>query len=208
MGNFFEKLKKGMGIDEGMIEHKPQLIPQTSKKPKKKVVVKKPIEIKIEKVELSPVPLKSGTAEDKEKKVEKIEPAFVPLSAESRQQDKEKSFEKERDLSGQEGQLAVDVYQTKNDLVIQSAIAGIKAEDLDISIENDTLIIKGEREKPDEKEQDYFTQECYWGIFSRKIILPVEVDPSRISAKMKQGILTISLPKIEREKKRKVVVKE
>ena len=203
MSNFFEKLKKGMGIDEGMIEHKPQLIPQASKKPKKKVVVKKPIEIKIEKVELSPVPLKSGTAEDKEKKVEKIEPAFTKASV-----SKEKSFVKERDLSGQEGQLAVDVYQTKNDLVIQSAIAGIKAEDLDISIENDTLIIKGEREKPDEKEQDYFTQECYWGIFSRKIILPVEVDPSRISAKMKQGILTISLPKIEREKKRKVVVKE
>ena len=207
MGNFFEKLKKGMGIDEeGTVEVRPQPIPKSSKKMEKKVkekkvkkvVVKKPMEIKVEKVELSP--LKSGTLKDK---VEKEKPLTTFTEKKSGG-----GFEKERDLKGPEGQLAVDVFQTKNDLVIQSAIAGIKSEDLDISIENDTLIIKGEREKPDEKEQDYFTQECYWGIFSRKIILPVEVDPSRISAKMKQGILTISLPKIEREKKRKVVVKE
>ena len=200
MGNFFEKLKKGMGIDdEGTVGVRPQQFQQHSKKIEKKkketkkVVIKKPIEIKVEKVELSPI--RNKDTESKEKKEKPVE-------------QKEKSFEKERDLSGPEGQLAVDVFQTKNDLVIQSAIAGIKAEDLDISIENDVLIIKGNREKPDEKEQDYFTKECYWGAFSKKIILPVEVDPSRISAKMKQGILTISLPKIEREKKRKVVVKE
>ena len=108
-----------------------------------------------------------------------------------------------------EGQLAVDVYQTEKELVIQSTIAGIKPEDVDISIEGDKVSIKGKREKPiEEEERNYFYQECYWGAFSREIILPVEVDPSRAEASFKEGILTIRMPKIEREKKRKIAVKE
>ncbi len=108
-----------------------------------------------------------------------------------------------------EGELMVDVYQTKNNLVIQSAIAGIKPENLEVSIENDALIIKGVRKKIEgEEEKNYFYQECYWGSFSRQIILPVEVDPSRAEAVMNQGVLTIRIPKIEREKKRKITIKE
>lgn len=108
-----------------------------------------------------------------------------------------------------EGELTVDVYQTDTDIVIQSAIAGVKGENLDITIENDLVIIRGTREKNIEvEEKNYFHQECYWGSFSRKIILPVEVDPSRAQASMKDGILTIKIPKIEREKKRKIMVKE
>jgi HSP20 family protein len=108
-----------------------------------------------------------------------------------------------------EGQLAVDVYQTDGEIVIQSAVAGVKPEELDISIENDLVTIKGNREKPTEKEEkNYFYQECYWGRFSREIILPAEVDGGRTSASMKEGVLTIRIPKIEREKKRKIVIKE
>ena len=106
-----------------------------------------------------------------------------------------------------EGQLAVDVYETDSDFVLLSAIAGVFAEDLDISVEKDMLIIKGYREKPKEtEEKNYFYQECYWGLFSRKVILPVGVDASRTEASMDKGILTIRIPKIQPEKKRKITV--
>jgi len=106
-----------------------------------------------------------------------------------------------------EGQLAVDVYQTENDLVVQAAIAGMKVEDLDVLIEDEVITIKGNRPNPVQEDGDYFIEECYWGNFSRKIILPVEVDSSRADAAMKEGVLTIRIPKIQREKKKKLVVK-
>lgn len=106
-----------------------------------------------------------------------------------------------------EGKLAIDVYQTDSHIVIQAPIAGVKKEDLDISIENDMVTIRGEREKPaDVEEKNYFSQECYWGPFSREVILPVEGDPSRTEAVMKNGILTLKIPKIDRERKRKIVI--
>jgi HSP20 family protein len=113
----------------------------------------------------------------------------------------------ESDWLNGEGQLVVDMYQTENDLVIQSAIAGIKVEDLDVVIEDDMVTIKGDRANPLQDSGDYFLEECYWGNFSRKIILPVEVDSSRADASMKDGILTIRIPKIVREKKKKVLIK-
>jgi HSP20 family protein len=120
---------------------------------------------------------------------------------------KEKKFEGK--LFESEGQLAIDVYQTEKELVIQSAIAGIKLKDLDISIEKDKLTIRGKREKPaEEGKVNYFYQECYWGPFFREIILPVEVDPSKTNASFKEGILTIRIPKIEREKTKKIEIKE
>ncbi len=106
-----------------------------------------------------------------------------------------------------EGQLAIDVYQTENDLVIQSAIAGVKSDILDISMEKDVINIKGSRQRPFEENGDYFSQECFWGPFSREIILPADVDPNRAEATMKDGILTIRIPKILREKKRRIVVR-
>jgi len=109
----------------------------------------------------------------------------------------------------QEGELTVDVLQTGKEIIIQSAIAGVEPEDLDITIENDLVIIRGEREKRfAEEKENYFFQECYWGRFSREIILPVEVDSSRAEASMKKGILIIRIPIIEqRKKKTKVSVK-
>ena len=104
-----------------------------------------------------------------------------------------------------EGQLTVDVYQTDDEIVIKSTIAGVTADDLDISVTNDMVTIKGSR-KPDEKikEADYYYQELYWGPFSRAIILPEEIDSDSAKASMKNGILTIRLPKLARTKIKKV----
>jgi HSP20 family protein len=107
-----------------------------------------------------------------------------------------------------DGQLAVNVYQTDSDLVLQTAVAGVKAEELDVIIEDEVITIKGNRPNPLQESGDYFIEECYWGPFSRKIILPVEVDSSRADAAMKEGVLTIRIPKIQREKKKKIMVKE
>ena len=107
-----------------------------------------------------------------------------------------------------EGQLAVDVFQTEDDLVIQATIAGIKGDNLDIAIEGDKVTIRGKRERPTKDEKiNYFYQECYWGPFSREIILPVEIDPTRAVALFKEGVLVIRMPKISREKKRKIFIK-
>ena len=106
-----------------------------------------------------------------------------------------------------EGQLAVDVYYTDSELCIQAPIAGVTSEDLDISVENEMLIIKGERKIPDaNKEKNYSYQECYWGPFSRQIILPEDADLSKIKASLEKGILTVKIPKISRTKKKKVTI--
>ncbi len=110
-------------------------------------------------------------------------------------------------LTESEGQLTIDVYQTPNEIVIKSTIAGVKSEDIDISMNNDMITIKGTREK-DEKvsEDDYYYQECYWGPFSRSVILPVDVEPDEAKASMKNGILTIRLPKIEKVRTKKISI--
>ena len=115
-----------------------------------------------------------------------------------------------RKWTASEGQLVVDVYETKNELVIQSAIAGVKNDDIDISIENDILILKGNRENPVEEieEKNYFCEECYFGPFHREIIIPREIDTSRIDANIKNGMLTIRMPKIERAKNKKIGIEE
>jgi HSP20 family protein len=107
-----------------------------------------------------------------------------------------------------EGQLTIDVYQTKDDIVIESTIAGVKPEDLDIDITNESVSIRGERRRETcVPESDYLYQECYWGRFSRSVILPQEIDPDKASAEMDQGILKITLPKINREKSKKLRIK-
>ena len=110
-------------------------------------------------------------------------------------------------LPESEGQLTIDVYQTPNDVVIKSTIAGVQPENLDISISNDMITIKGKRDKDENiPQENYYYQECYWGPFSRSIILPVDVESDRAQAGMKNGILTIRLPKIEKVKTRKIKV--
>lgn len=107
----------------------------------------------------------------------------------------------------EEGSLTVDVFKDDGEVVVQSTIAGTAATDLDISILNDMVTIKGSR-KPDVniKNENYYYQELYWGPFSRTIILPEEVDADSARASMKNGILTIRLPTIQKAKTRKVTV--
>lgn len=107
----------------------------------------------------------------------------------------------------EEGQLTIDVYQTESDVIIKSTIAGVDPEELDISITNDMVTIKGKRSKDESvSTEDYYYQELYWGAFSRSIILPIEVDSDRAKAAIKNGILTIKLPKSEKTKTKKIKV--
>lgn len=117
----------------------------------------------------------------------------------------------ERDLENigdeGEGQLTVDVYQTPNEIVVESTVAGVKPDDIDIEVTSESVTIRGERQHEHKiDEGDYFYQECYWGKFSRSIILPQEVDPDAAHSSLKNGVLTIKLPKVHRNKSRKVKV--
>lgn len=117
------------------------------------------------------------------------------------------AVQKEDWLDDYEGQLTIDVYQTDDDIIVQSTIAGVKPENLDVTINGDMLTIKGEREKDKSiSEEDYFYQECYWGAFSRSVILPMDVQPDKIKAELKDGILTVTLPKAQKDKTRKIQV--
>lgn len=101
----------------------------------------------------------------------------------------------------QEGQLVVDVYQTPKNIVIKSTVAGLRPENLDISLANDMITIRGKRENQEEvKKEDYYYKECYWGSFSRSIILPAEVRADEVKAELENGILTITLPKVNKTK--------
>lgn len=107
-----------------------------------------------------------------------------------------------------DGQLTIDVYQTDNDIVIKSTIAGVKPEDLDVSINNDMVSIRGERKNEEIVERgNYYYQECYWGSFSRSVLLPVDVIPEKADAALKNGILTIRLPKADTTKTKKIQVR-
>ncbi|MEE8131506.1 MAG: Hsp20/alpha crystallin family protein [Candidatus Paceibacterota bacterium] len=107
-----------------------------------------------------------------------------------------------------EGQLTIDIYQTPNNIIVESTIAGVNPDDLDISITPDSVTIRGERQKEEKiKKEDYLYQECFWGRFSRSVILPQEVDPDRAQASVKNGVLKIILPKLDRQKSKKLRVK-
>jgi HSP20 family protein len=208
MSSYFEKLKRGMGSngkieEETQREEEKEIEVETKKEYKKEVK-----ETPKEKSKINPARNRISNG-GKLPEFKKVEIEVKPIISEPRKIKEELQEEKKSKWFGQEGQLTVDVYKTNDYLIIQSAIAGVKPEDLDVSIENDVLTIKGSREKTAEiEERDYFYQECYWGAFSRQIILPEEVDPSRTEAKMKEGILTIKIPRIERQKKRKIIIKE
>jgi len=176
--SFFNKLKDSMGLKEEKKSASPADAPKRRKNPESKPEPKKAATESGE-----PRPEKSG----REIKSLKIEPG---------------------DLAPQEeGQLAIDAYETEDEIVLQSTIGGIKAEDLDISIEDDMVTIRGSRENKIEKEgKKYFYQECYWGAFMRKLILPEEVDAGKSKAVIKEGILTLTMPKIHRKTKKKIAV--
>jgi len=108
----------------------------------------------------------------------------------------------------EEGELTVDVYQTPEMVVIKSMIAGVRPEDLDISITRDIVTIHGKREEERAAEDDdYITRELYWGSFSRTITLPTEIDVDEAEAIEKHGLLILKLPKLDKKKQSKLKVK-
>lgn len=119
------------------------------------------------------------------------------------------SFSEEENFSSDaEGQLTIDVYQTETEIVIKSTIAGVKPEDLDVSINNDMVTIKGERKNEEAvSPENYYYQECYWGHFSRSVVLPVDIISDKAEASLKNGILTIRLPKADTTKIKRIQVR-
>lgn len=112
--------------------------------------------------------------------------------------------ETEEDLPGQ---LAVDVYETKEKLIVKARTAGVDKKDLDVSISDGVLTINGTLSAGDETEAEhYHIQECYWGEFSRTITLPVQVKEEGIEAALKDGVLTITFEKIKQETAKKIEI--
>ncbi len=105
------------------------------------------------------------------------------------------------------GQLAVDVYETKERLVVKARTAGVNKHDLDVSIADNTLSIRGTLSAGNEDDvENYFVQECYWGEFSRSIALPVPVKEDEIEAVLKDGVLTISFTKVKQDTVKKIQI--
>jgi len=142
---------------------------------------------------------------------EKIAPKKVKLENSPKTKKSKKSIQKPSPEwpSDEEGELMIDVYQTENDIVIKSTIAGASSKDIEVSITNDMITIRGTRQRDETVPQEkYYYQELYWGPFSRSIILPVDVNADKAKASIKDGILTVRLPKIEKLKTKTIQVKE
>jgi HSP20 family protein len=105
------------------------------------------------------------------------------------------------------GQLAVDVYETREKLVVKGRVAGVNKADLDVSISDNTLTIRGTLSAGNEDGvENYFLQECYWGEFSRSLVLPVPVKEEEIEAMLKDGVLTISFAKTKQDTIKKIEI--
>jgi len=194
--DFFNRLKKGMNT-----ENAPQA--DFEAKPIEEAKEEKPIE------EVEPPEIILASASQKpeiiEEPVKKRRPKRKTIKNKKEEKKievkQESSLQSEKidgDIFQKEGQLTIDVFETEKDIIIQSAVAGINPEDLDISIEKDMVSIKGKRERQFEEEtENFFYQECFWGRFSREVVLPSEVDKDKAEASMKNGVLTIKIPKIK-----------
>ncbi len=118
------------------------------------------------------------------------------------------TFSQWEEEAAPEGELAVDVYQTNDSVVIQAMVAGVASEDLSVSVTREMVTIKGKRESPKGiSAENYFYQELYWGAFSRVILLPSEVETEEVEATEKHGLLTIKLPKIDKDRKQTIKIK-
>lgn len=107
-----------------------------------------------------------------------------------------------------DAQLTVDVYQTPSEIVVQAMVAGVKPEDLEVNITREMVTVKGVRHKHNEvREEDFFSRELYWGAFSRAVLLPQEVEVEKCEAAIKHGLLTIRMPKVNKEKSQNLKVK-
>jgi HSP20 family protein len=108
----------------------------------------------------------------------------------------------------EELELTVDVYQTPTDIILQTMVAGVRPEDLEITIARDMITVIGKREENRTiDEENYFIKELYWGKFSRSVLLPQEVEPEEVEATERHGLLTIKIQKVDKEKRNTIKVK-
>ena len=119
-----------------------------------------------------------------------------------------KSLALAQEETPEEGELTVDVFQTPDDIVIKTIVAGVRPDDLDISITRDMITIRGSRlESSEVNDGDYFHKELYWGSFSRTILLPQEIDVDGSEATERHGLLTLKLPKLDKSRQTKLKVR-
>lgn len=121
----------------------------------------------------------------------------------------DRSFQGEqRQEEEMDAELTIDLYQTSNEIIVQTMVAGVQPDNLSITITRDTITLKGKREENQSIEQEnYFVRELYWGSFSRTISLPEEVDPEGAEAIEKHGLLIIKLPKLDKNRETKLKIK-
>ena len=144
----------------------------------------------------SPVPEPKSRRKAKESEAR---PRNIPVTADEAPNGREA----EETEPAEEGQLTVDIYDEGPSIVIQSSVAGVKPEDIDISLQEETLTIRGTRSRHKEvNEANFYYRELYWVTFSRAIILPEEVDFQKADANIKNGLLTVRLPKKDRSEKK------
>lgn len=133
---------------------------------------------------------------DEEEKVIKVAEEKDPFSH---------TYEDEED---EDGELPIDLYQTDDELIVHAFVAGVKPDELQISITRDTLTVKGKRQASATiDDDDYHVRELYWGSFSRTVTLPAEVEPEEAEAVEKHGLIIIKLPKIDKQKRASIRVK-
>ncbi len=143
--------------------------------------------------------------DEKQKKITKEEKSDENITLNKDNLDYDDDYNEIDDV---EGQLLIDVYQDANNIYIESPVAGVELGDLDISITPESVSIKGSRKKEKKiKKDEYLYKECFWGSFSRSVILPQEIDTDKASAALKNGVLRISLPKMNRLKRKKINIK-
>ncbi len=107
-----------------------------------------------------------------------------------------------------EGELSVDVYQTPDEIIVKAMIPGVRKDEMDISISRDSITIRGaRREDKTISEDNYVVRELYWGTFSRTVQLPHEVDIEQAEAIENQGLLTIKLPRVDKDRQTKLKIK-
>jgi len=135
-------------------------------------------------------------------------PAVRKLTPQTNARQSDRYMEEEPEAPETDGELAVDVYQSPTHIIIKAMIAGVRPEDLDVSITRDMVTIRGKREQHSEvTTSDFFFQELYWGSFSRTIVLPQEVEIEEAEASEKHGLLMIKLPKLDKGRQAKLKVK-
>ena len=139
----------------------------------------------------------------------RVRTAPKPLRIETDDEDGRSGQSDSYDITDEpEGQLTVDVFQDDDNIYVQSAVAGINTDDLEINITKESVTIKGKRERTQKvSEKNFFYQECFWGRFSRSVVLPQEIDAEKSVASLKNGILTIKMPKNDKRRGKSVRVK-